>query len=441
MSLQDELDKKKAIFIDELTKTFSSNDLHEHIIYQTVFFFDARNQHDSELQKLTKHLVDIAFAQPSWGQQMPVAWVPLELQISKMKTTRRNFVRKSELQNINIQNGDLALSNSQFDHFLKVQHSLGKLMYFGDHGIDNFIVIQPSALVNVLRSFVTDEMFWPKDKEVINILPILSKTGVLQRNDLYKLWEQKHFEQLVPTDDLKKYIIDVLIHLDILVEPKRYRGADKSAEFFLVPSMIKEKAPISFLNLEEMADKMICMSYRLKRSSVPAALIFKLIGSALNVLPIKETNGRPCLYYQAAIFSIDDDNECRIHMKGCRIVVNLMNKVSRLEISPDIAASIQECLTLTLTNVLHFYYACMGNDIKKVDILKLFESEVGVLCGKEICFIPVDEAMKRKTWTCEKGKIHETQLHWILDEVCRFRFFFIKFLLSNHLNQQFTLYI
>ncbi|CAG2215250.1 unnamed protein product [Mytilus edulis] len=129
---QNELDDRKAMFIEELTKIFSSNDLHEHIIYNTLFFFDARNKDDPEIQQLTKHLVDIAFEQPSWGQQMPVAWVPLELQISKMKAARMNFVTKSQLQGFNVQNGDFILTDPQFEDFLKAQHSLGKLLYFGN---------------------------------------------------------------------------------------------------------------------------------------------------------------------------------------------------------------------------------------------------------------------------------------------------------------------
>lgn len=423
VSFQDDRNQRKAMFIKELTEMFSLNDLNEHIIYHTIFFFDATNKDDSEMQQLTKQLVEIAFEQPFWGQQMPVAWVPLESQISEMKRLKINFIRKSELQKVNLDNGDLALIDAQFENFLKIQHSLGKLLYFGEHGIDNFIVVQPSAFVNVMRSFVTDELFWPKDAEIIEILPALSKFGVIRRTDLYKLWEQTHFKQLVPSDDLKKFVTEVLIHLDILVERKLYNRSKGSTEF-LVPCMIKEEAPISFLNMEEMGDKMICLSYRLKKSSVPAALIFKLIGSALNVLPIKEQDGRPCLYYQAAAFSIDDNNECRMHMKGNRIVINLINKVSRLEISSDIAASLQECLTFTLTNVLKFYYACIGEDIKRVDILKLFDTEVGVLCCDGFCFITLNEAKKRKTWTCEKKEIHETHLHWILDEVCSFTFFF-----------------
>jgi hypothetical protein len=36
-------------------------------------------------------------------------------------------------------------------------------------------------------------------------------------------------------------------------------------------------------------DKMICLSYKLLKSSIPADLSFKLIGAAINIWPLKET--------------------------------------------------------------------------------------------------------------------------------------------------------
>jgi hypothetical protein len=42
------------------------------------------------------------------------------------------------------------------EHFLKAQHSLGKILYFDQHGLEKFIIVQPQSLVNILRSFITD---------------------------------------------------------------------------------------------------------------------------------------------------------------------------------------------------------------------------------------------------------------------------------------------
>jgi hypothetical protein len=42
---------------------------------------------------------------------------------------------------------------------------------------------------------------------------------------------------------------------------------------------------------------MICLSYKLLKSSIPAALSFKLIGAAINIWPLKETREGVCLYH------------------------------------------------------------------------------------------------------------------------------------------------
>jgi hypothetical protein len=85
-----------------------------------------------------------------------------------------NIISKEELTTLNERNADLALTVKQIKYFLNVQHSLGKILYFDQHGLDNFIIVQPQSLVNILNSFITDELFWPKDEELRGILCTLS---------------------------------------------------------------------------------------------------------------------------------------------------------------------------------------------------------------------------------------------------------------------------
>jgi hypothetical protein len=91
-------------------------------------------------------------------------------------------------------------------------------------------------------------------------------------------------------------------------------------------------------------------------SSFPAALSFKLIGAAMNVWPLKETLEGVCLYHQAAILCIDKANELHISVKDNKIIIYLINKDTTRFISPNIASTVQECLTLKLKNVLEFYH-------------------------------------------------------------------------------------
>ncbi|CAG2185331.1 unnamed protein product [Mytilus edulis] len=171
-------------------------------------------------------LVDIAFQQSSWGQRMPIVWVPLDLQISDMRADGVKLITKEKLLEINKSNKEFALNERRVEDFLLVQHSIGKLLYFDEPALRDFIVIQPTAMVNILRAFITDRMFWPEKETIRDILENLSSTGVLSRKDVLTLWSQPAFEDILVNDRIKDYVMQVLVHLDILVEPKRYIKKD-----------------------------------------------------------------------------------------------------------------------------------------------------------------------------------------------------------------------
>ena len=96
------------------------------------------------------------------------------------------------------------------------------------HGLEQLIIVQPHSLVNILRSFITDEHFWPDDKSLRDILRTMINTREITQKDLIKLWSQTEFDQHMPNNDLKEFIIQVLVHLDILVEPKHYSQEQES---------------------------------------------------------------------------------------------------------------------------------------------------------------------------------------------------------------------
>jgi hypothetical protein len=57
----------------------------------------------------------------SWGRRMPIAWVPLDLQMSELRSDNMNIISKEELMTLNQRNGDLKLSVEQIKYFLNHQ--------------------------------------------------------------------------------------------------------------------------------------------------------------------------------------------------------------------------------------------------------------------------------------------------------------------------------
>jgi hypothetical protein len=50
--------------------------------------------------------------------------------MSELRLHDMNIISKEELMTLNQRNEDLALNVKQIEHFLNVQHSLGKILYF-----------------------------------------------------------------------------------------------------------------------------------------------------------------------------------------------------------------------------------------------------------------------------------------------------------------------
>ncbi|XP_071143970.1 uncharacterized protein [Mytilus edulis] len=395
---------------------FSLHKLHEHIMYDNVFFMNATDAADQDIEHLKDTLVDIAFQQSTWGQQMPIVWVPLDLQISDMRADGVKLITKEKLLERNKSNKEFALNERRVDDFLLVQHSIGKLLYFDEPALRDFIVIQPSAMVNILRAFVTDKMFWPEKGPVRDILENLSSTGVLKKTDLFTLWSQPAFKEILTDVRTKEYIIQVLLHLDILVEPKRYTEKDAAADLFLVPCIVKQKIPKQ-MQRNATDDRTLCIAYHLKETVVPSALSFKLIGAAINIWSLKEEDNRFCLYFQSAIMDADNRNELHIKVEGQRLFAYLVNDVSKQLISPDLATTTQECLTLALERILQFYPRCFGKQSHH-SISDLFEIEVGEMCNGKTCLVPLTDARTKENWICKNKKIHKTKcpLNWVFEK-------------------------
>lgn len=411
--------ERKSYFTREVNSLFHDHEQRKHMYLDTVFFINGTNIHDPEIKVLTQQLVKFAVQQLTWGQRRPMAWVPLEMQIDNMRSQNISIITRHQLKYINQLNGDLALSEMQMEDFLVNQHTLGKVMYYKQPGLDGFVIIYTPALVNILRSFITDEMFWPDCTDLKEVLQNMVLTGNIYKSDLWKLWRQHIFNQYLPTEELKSFVTKLLIYLDILIQPKGTSSASED-EMFLVPCIVKTNPPSDFFLHGTTGLNTIVLAYSLAVANIPSALAFKLIGAASNNFLLKEENGKKCIFHKAAVFLVDDDNEIRMWLDENRVMVNLINKTSLQFLSPDIATSIQECLTKALESSLTFYFNSYGKKIDPKEISKMISIEVGVVCKNCVCLLNLQDASQGTEWTCAIQKVNHQKkypMYWFFNQV------------------------
>ncbi|CAG2223446.1 unnamed protein product [Mytilus edulis] len=167
-----------------------------------------------------------------------------------------------------------------------------------------------------------------------------------------------------------------------------------------------------------MEEKTICLRYTLARHSIPTALAYKILGTAINAWPLKYEFQKPCLYHKASVLSVSEDNELRIWIEDNRVMVCMVNQNSLLSISPDIAASVQECLTRNIESSLLFHCKSFGRKITPTKVVDLYTIEAGMPCGSNICFIPSKDVLQIDSWKCDQGREHDTRYlrYWVFDK-------------------------
>lgn len=383
----------------------------KHLEIKPLIFVDATNPEDPEITDLRKRLMQRATEHPRWGEAMPTRWIPLELQLAQKSEEGTNIISRNQLRVLNSRNKSMVLSETQIETFLKVQHSLGKLLYFDVENLRDFIIISPAYLVEVLRSIVTEKQFWPKGERFSNILKNLQEYGMIEREDIYYLWEQETFKHILP---YKEYILQMLLHLDVILAPRNsYRDVDSPFEDvsrFLIPCMITKGNDTMFLKTRWLSNNSIILSYTFIEEVIPPALSYRFLSSFITSWDIKTYNERgtekKMLFNDLAVLEVDSCHDIAVQVKTNRIIVSLVHANKKEDIIPILASSIQECLTAAIVRISEFY-SRLSEDVEvsaSNNSVLPFKIEFGVFCKSEICFFKHNEISSstgEPTWICK----------------------------------------
>jgi hypothetical protein len=63
--------------------------------------------------------------------------------------------------------------NKNIDHVLFIR----AYIHFDDEDLREYVIVDPAYLIEVLRSIVTEKLFWPKSETLQKIFEKLSTTG------------------------------------------------------------------------------------------------------------------------------------------------------------------------------------------------------------------------------------------------------------------------
>ncbi|VDI13653.1 Hypothetical predicted protein [Mytilus galloprovincialis] len=350
----EDVETRRALLYREVEELFKDHEGRNHLVLDKQIFVNATDKADQEIEDLKKAITELTFDHPCWGERMPNAWVPLELEIAELVAAGKQILSLDEVEELNTTSKVSVLDLAQLHEFLHFQHSLGKIVYIDTQQLRDYVIINPLLMVEVMRSFVTDKVFWPKKRRMQEIFRRMSDSGIICRGDMYSIWDQKDFRAILP---YKEFIFNILIYLDILAEQRRYdiaSGMRLPVENYFVPCMVTERNTSSFMVKECTPERAICLAFVFKGTVIPPALPNRLISACLSMWTLKQYEGRKLLFSGFIVVSFDKAHDIVVCVEGNKILLQQLP--------------------------FHIEYSC--SELK--------------------CFINEEEALQTDEWVCDK---------------------------------------
>ncbi|XP_076082663.1 uncharacterized protein LOC143053769 [Mytilus galloprovincialis] len=393
----DDVESRREELYNGVEELFKDHEGRNHLVLTQRIFVNARDNTDTEIEVLKKAITELTFEHPCWGEKMPNACVPLELEIAELVAEGKQILSLKDVEELNAISNVSVLSPDQLKDFLNFHHSLGKIVYFDTPHLKDFVIINPLLMVEVMRSFVTDKVFWPEEMRIQETFKRMSTCGTIRREDLYLIWKQKDFCAILP---YKEFIFNILIYLDILAEQRRYdttTGSRLPVENFFVPCMVTERNTTCFMDKECTPERAICLAFLFKGTIIPPALPNRLISACLSMWTVKQYEGRQLLFSGFIGLSFDKSHDIVVCVEGNKILLYIVHRTSSRLIVPDIATGVKECLVTTMKRISDFYHSTIH---AKSSEKSPFHVEYS--CSEMQCFISEKEALLEKGWVCEK---------------------------------------
>ncbi|XP_076088947.1 uncharacterized protein LOC143059351 [Mytilus galloprovincialis] len=407
-----EIESRRHEIFGEINKMFQQTTLWQHLVIGDKIFVNAQDKNDTEMEKIKEVIISESERQPTWGELLPKCFIPLELEFALL--TKRNIplITLEHLKKINSLQPIRPLSEDELKVFLKFQHSIGKLLYFDELKLDDRIVLSPTLLIDAFKSIVTDRRFCKGDRNREEIWDAMGMKGLVFKQAIHEVWKRKKYSKF---NKEKDYLLAVMTHLDILVEPKRYDSSRTRipADFYYIASMVRAIDDSGYLQSAGITNRNIALAFQSSSLMIPPALSFRFISYCLSVWSVKtygETN-RDMLFHRSGVFTIDPSLDMYVLCEDDKIIVRLVHARTNALIIKDLASSINECITSALEKISQLYIRTSSDQSPSSDAS--FMTSICCHSPDKPCILPFENLQNvEKIWKCPTHGI-EHNIHMI----------------------------
>lgn len=317
------------------------------------------------------------------------------------------LITMEKLKRINSDQPNSILTEKELHVFLKCQHLKGRILYFDETGLDQFIIFSPTYISVALDSIVTDVTICKGGK----LGDLRIQSGVITKRSIDDIWEKKENKIF---QNHKEYLLGVMTHLSLLVEPLRYDKLNHrvTAEFYYVPNMVRRKDTTGYLRSNNFVQRNIAFAFSPTppTSIIPQALSFGFVSYCLSVWAVK-TYGpehEDMLFQRTAVLIIDPTLDLYINCDDEIIIVRLVHLKNRTLIMRDLSSSILECLAVALEKIGQLYAETSGTG----SVSNKGSFNLSLCCSSPVvpCLLKMSKLEEQDgSWICPNHNIQHTK--------------------------------
>ncbi|CAC5365626.1 unnamed protein product [Mytilus coruscus] len=147
-----EVETTREQLFGDVKSMFHGSPLGSHLVINDQIFVNARNKNDPEMAKIKQTIIRESTRQPTWGQNLPKCFIPLELEFENLIRKDINVITFDDLRKINTEHPIRPLTDAELKVFLKFQHAIGKILFFDEPGLNQHVTLLPTYLIDAFKS-------------------------------------------------------------------------------------------------------------------------------------------------------------------------------------------------------------------------------------------------------------------------------------------------
>lgn len=265
---------------------------------------------DPDIGRLKEEILNISKTMPYWGEKVPAKWVELEQALEDRRREGKTFMNFEELKHIDANLSRPIKQDTQLRLFLKAQHEMGTLIYFGDsHKLRDLIVLEPQWIIHAFRYLIRAKDFSAKYGALQAKWEEFVETGRLEIELAENIWKQDTENRFYENFEL---LLLLLEKLDIIARPTVIENdgyTTKQLGFYYVPCLLTERPAPELLRGVDKPDcintPVLCFTFR--DNFLPPAIFNRVVSICLGQWPVARQGQRRLLFCGCAVFEVSHD--------------------------------------------------------------------------------------------------------------------------------------